>query len=267
MRARPCIAAILIGSISACGPSYSPDSYATSAVQQANKVEQGVIIGIREVSVTASGTVGGVTGAAAGGIAGAQVGAGPVSAFSALGGTLIGGLAGTAAEHIASDTKAYEYIVRKTSGDLVSVTQKDATPLTLHTKVLVIAGTQARVVPDYTVPGQAPASVEAKPAAVGGAAPPASAGTGPAQGMEAKPVAGETAPPPAAGPQPGAAPVQASPLTAPAGMPRDSGAPIPLVPPMEQTAQQPPGPVQTADPADAAKAAQPAGAPTPDTPR
>ncbi len=55
------------------------------------------------------------------------------------------------------------------NGDLVSVTQKDKTPLVLGQKVLVIAGTQARVVPDYTVPAVAlaprsGATVKADPA-------------------------------------------------------------------------------------------------------
>ncbi|MFL5255814.1 MAG: hypothetical protein ACJ8AI_23530 [Rhodopila sp.] len=143
---------LILAGLSGCGPSYSPDTYASSAVQQANKVEQGVVIGIRDVAVSASGTTGAVTGAAAGGIAGAQMGTGPTSAFASLGGALVGGLAGTAAEHVAADTKAFEYIVRKGNGDLVSVTQKDKTPLALGQHVLVIAGNQARIVPDYTVP-------------------------------------------------------------------------------------------------------------------
>ena len=57
-----------------CGPDYSPNTYASSAVQQANKVDQGVLVGVREVGVSASGTAGAVVGGAAGGIAGAQVG-------------------------------------------------------------------------------------------------------------------------------------------------------------------------------------------------
>jgi outer membrane lipoprotein SlyB len=141
----------LVG-LSGCGPSYSPDTYASNAVQQANKVEQGVVIGVRQVGVSAAGTVGTVAGAAAGGIAGAQAGVGPVSAITALGGSLVGGIAGSAAEHVSADTAAFEYIVRKPNGDLVSVTQKDKVPLALGQKVLVIAGNQARVVPDYTVP-------------------------------------------------------------------------------------------------------------------
>jgi outer membrane lipoprotein SlyB len=142
---------LLCAALAACGPSYSPDTYASTAMQQANKVEKGVIVGVRPVAVTAAGTVGAVTGAAAGGVAGAQVGGGPVGAFSAIGGSLVGGLVGTATEHTVSDTKAFEYIVRKPNNDLISVTQKDDTPLALGQKVLVIAGTQARVVPDYTM--------------------------------------------------------------------------------------------------------------------
>jgi outer membrane lipoprotein SlyB len=157
---------LVLAGLSGCGPSYSPDTYATNAVQQANKVEQGTVIGVRPVAVSASGTTGAVTGAAAGGIAGAQVGTGATSAFSSLGGALVGGLAGTAAEHVVADTSAFEYIVRKGNGDLVSVTQKDKTPLALGQHVLVIAGNQARVIPDYTVPpetGQAKSDKAAEP--------------------------------------------------------------------------------------------------------
>jgi outer membrane lipoprotein SlyB len=142
--------------LAACGPDYSPNTYATNAVQQANKVDQGVIVGVREVGVSASGTAGAAVGGAAGGIAGAQAGSGATSAFGALGGALVGGIAGSAAEHVVGDTRAFEYIIRKPNGDLLSVTQKDAEPLTVGQKVLVIAGNQARVVPDYTVPAQEP---------------------------------------------------------------------------------------------------------------
>ena len=42
--------------------------------------------------------------------------------------------------------------LRKPNGELVSVTQRDKVPLALGERVLVIAGPQARVVPDYTTP-------------------------------------------------------------------------------------------------------------------
>lgn len=151
--------------LAGCGPSYSPNTYASNAAQQANKVESGVIAGVRKVRISTSGTVGGVAGAAAGGVAGSQVGVGPTSTFSAIGGSLLGGIAGVATEHIVSDTNGFEYIVRKANGDMVSVVQKDAKPLWVGEKVLVIAGPQARVVPDYTVPFEAPEKTAARPAA------------------------------------------------------------------------------------------------------
>ena len=137
--------------LAACNPDYSANSYNSSAVQQANKVDQGVVIGRRLVGVIANGTAGAVAGGAAGGIAGSQVGNGVTSAFGALGGSVVGGLVGSAVEKTTGDTKAYEYIVRKTSGDLLSVTQQDSNPLEIGQKVLVIAGNQARIIPDYTV--------------------------------------------------------------------------------------------------------------------
>jgi outer membrane lipoprotein SlyB len=201
------IPVLVLAGITGCGPSYSPDTYASNAAQQANKVEQGIVVGVRKVAVSAAGTVGGVTGAAAGGIAGSQVASGPISAFTALGGSLVGGIGGAAVEHVTADTEAFEYIIRKPNGDLVSVTQKDKTPLALGQKVLVIAGTQARVVPDYTVPPSVKAGDAAKPDAASPAPKPDEA-----KAPEAKtPDAAQTGSSPAADTQTAAQPPQATP--------------------------------------------------------
>jgi outer membrane lipoprotein SlyB len=141
----------IVAALAGCGPDYSPNTYATDAVQQASKVDPGVIVGVRKVDISTSGTTGALVGGAAGGIAGAQAGEGAGKAFATLGSTLVGGIAGSATEHVVGDTSAFEYIIRKPNGDLLSVTQKDPTPLAIGQKVLVIAGKQARVVPDYTV--------------------------------------------------------------------------------------------------------------------
>ncbi len=138
---------------SGCGPDYSPDIYASAAAQKANKVDQGVIVGVRAVQISADPTIVATTGAAAGGIGGAQVGAGgAVSALGALGGSVAGGLVGNAVAHAGGDTMGFEYIVRKPNGDLLSVTQQDVQPLGIGAHVLIIEGAQARVVADYTVP-------------------------------------------------------------------------------------------------------------------
>jgi len=156
--------ALLPLGLAGCGGDYSPNTYAPAAVQQAAKVDQGVIVGIRAVDITSNGALGAATGAAAGGIVGSQApGGGMTAAIGAVGGSLVGGLIGTTAEHVSSDTTAYEYVVRKKSGELVSVTQKDKVAMHLGQAVLVIAGPQARVVVDYTMPDSPP---ETKPIAI-----------------------------------------------------------------------------------------------------
>lgn len=216
------ISALVLASMTGCGPSYSPDTYASNAAQQANKVEQGVVVGVRPVAVSAAGTIGTVTGAAAGGIAGSQVGVGPVSAFTALGGSLVGGIAGSTVEHVTADTTAFEYIVRKPNGDLVSVTQKDKTPLALGQKVLVIAGTQARVVPDYIVPPPAPAAKSAEAAKTDAAAP-----TSAQPSVPPAPAAQPVPAPPVPAPPVAAVPVAASPDDKPAAPPKPADSTTP----------------------------------------
>jgi outer membrane lipoprotein SlyB len=152
---RPSLAALAALAVLAagCTPDYSPNTYASNAVQQANKVEPAVVIGFRQVEISASGTVGAVTGGAAGGVLGAQVPGSSIStALGTVGGALVGSLAGTGLEHATADTTGWEYIVRKPNGELLSVTQREPTPLPLGQKVLVITGNQARIVPDYSTP-------------------------------------------------------------------------------------------------------------------
>jgi len=150
---------------------YSPNTYSSNAVQLANKVEAGSIVGFRQVAISASGTIGAVTGGAAGGVLGAQY---ADSALVAVGTTAVGLMVGSALDHAAGDSTGWEYIIRKGNGDLLSVTQRQRNPLELGQKVLVIMGPQARVVPDYSViPEQAvvepvaskPSVPENKPAA------------------------------------------------------------------------------------------------------
>src|SRR6185437_3063314 len=147
------------------------------------------------------------------------------SALGALGGTVLGGIVGSTVEHTTADTQGYEYIVRKTNGDLLSVTQKDATPLAIGAHVLIIAGNQARIVPDYTVTveGEQPAAKSAETA------------------PEAKaPVAATEPKPPAAEPE--AAPAAAHVAVTETPLPK-----IEASPPAPQSAAEPP----QADPAPA----------------
>jgi outer membrane lipoprotein SlyB len=184
--------------LAGCMRDYSPNTYSSAAAQQANKVTQGVVIGYREVMISADGTVGTVTGGAAGGVLGAQTpGSGVATALGTIGGTLLGGLIGTGVEHAAGDTRAFEYLVRQTDSSLVSVTQKDAAPLPVGEKVLVIAGNQARVVPDYSRPVPEATAAPAPPDAKREETPLAGAALGPP--VKLRP---EAAPPSSPAPEP-----------------------------------------------------------------
>jgi outer membrane lipoprotein SlyB len=140
---------------SGCASNYSPNTYASNAVQLANKVETGSVVGYREVKISSNGTIGAVTGGAVGGVLGAQY---ADSALAAAGASAVGLVVGNALDHAVGDTTGWEYIVRKPNGEMVSVTQREKKPLELGQKVLVIMGPQARVVPDYSsIPETPPA--------------------------------------------------------------------------------------------------------------
>jgi len=191
--------------LAGCNAGYSPNTYASSAAQEEATVQRGMIVGVRQVMISANGTIGAAAGGAAGGVAGAQVSGGPVvTALGAIGGTLVGGIGGTAAAHAVADTKGWEYIVQEAPGDkLVSVTQTSKTALPLGLNVLVIAGTQqARIVPDYTV--QIAAAPTAKPVATSIAKTAASSNGSATLEIDISPVL------PASG---SAGPLQAAPIT------------------------------------------------------
>ena len=240
-QARPALALLALLAAAACSPTYSPDDYATRAVQQTNRVDQGVIVGQRRVMVTAEGTTGAAAGAAAGGIVGAQTpGGNMASAIGGVGGALIGGLLGTATERVAGDTTAVEYIVRKENGDLLSVVQRDRVPLQVGERVLVIGGAQARIVPDYTrpVPGAG-----TTPATAGAGTPPA----GQAAAAGATPLPGAQA---AAGQLTGAATQAAAGALPPAATTPPAGATVPPQPVAAEPLDTPGAPGTAARPAE-----------------
>lgn len=142
---------LTVAALAGCTPDYSPNTYDSAAVQQANKVDRGVVIGFREVKISDDGTVGTVTGGAAGGILGAETDSPVVpTALTALGAAVVGGFVGATIQHTTGDTTGWEYIVREPNGDLVSVTQREPKPIPVGQNVLVIEGKQARIVPDYS---------------------------------------------------------------------------------------------------------------------
>jgi outer membrane lipoprotein SlyB len=210
----PRLAALLaLGALAACGSSFSANEYAARAVQQANPVQQGMIVGSRRVAIAAGGETGATAGAAAGGAIGGAAAAGNSvsTALGAVGGALLGSLVGTTAERATANTDAVEYIIRKNAdGELISVTQRDPVPIPLGTAVLVIAGNQARVVPDYIASqAEPPARLgQRRPAASRPEPAPATAPAPPAPVAESLPAAAPLA---QAAPEPAPEPPQSLP--------------------------------------------------------
>ncbi len=215
-RSGPTIALTMMAGVlvTGCAPNYSPDTYASAAAQQANKVDQGVIVGVRAIQISADTTLATAAGGAAGGVAGSTVGGGTTSALGAVGGSVAGGVVGNVIGHAAGDTDGFEYIVKKGNGELLSVTQKDPAPLAIGAHVLIIEGPQARVVPDYTVPEvvEAVHPEDGKPTTTATAAP--STATPPPPVVQPSVATPPAAPPPAA-PPPAAPAVVATPLAPP----------------------------------------------------
>lgn len=264
-------AAIVVGILAGCTPNYSPNTYAATATQQANKVERAVVIGFRQVKISTNGTVGAVTGGAAGGVLGSQSATiGLNSALGVVGGTAIGSLIGTSIEHVTGDTTGWEYIVRKPDGDLLSLTQKEERPLAVGQKVLVITGGQARIVPDYATDNEPPPAKDGKAGDKPKAEEPAKAEEPkPAERQpdESKPderkpdatVEAKELPPPAL-PSENAAPTQSAPPAEPATPePATKDGPIVITPPTARAAE-PDAPIATTPvPAPVDAAAPPAG--------
>jgi len=252
-----CLFIAAAGGLAGCTSDYSPNTYASNAVQQANKVEPGVVVGFRQVAISANGTVGAVSGGAAGGILGAQVGTGGMNAaLGTVGGTAIGGLLGTAMEHIAGDTTGWEYIVRKSNGDLLSLTQKEPQPLPIGQKVLVITGSQARIVPDYSTPAD-PAPAKADSPKADAPRPDAPKSETPKSDIKAVPLA------PPAEPVAPAAPAPAEQSAAEPAPPATGGGPIRLTAPTDTAPTAPTAPAAAPEPASPTPPEPPRAEPKP----
>lgn len=138
--------------ISSCSQNVSPTTYQVSEVGRASKVIPGVIIAKRSVTIDANSGAGGLTGVAAGATAGSTVGGGGVShILGALGGAVIGGLAGDKIDKSINQHRGLEYIIKLKNGKTISVVQADEMKFALKQRVLVIYGEKTRIIPDETL--------------------------------------------------------------------------------------------------------------------
>lgn len=141
----------LVVVLAACTPNISPDTYSVGSVGQVNRAVVGTIISARPVDVEGTRTgIGAGAGAIAGGAAGSTVGGNTqMNIIGAVGGALVAGVIGAAAEEEMTRQTGIEYVIETTNGAILTIVQGDDTPLLVGQKVLVIYGQRSRVIP-YT---------------------------------------------------------------------------------------------------------------------
>ncbi|EHM02013.1 outer membrane lipoprotein pcp domain protein [Acetobacteraceae bacterium AT-5844] len=126
-------------------------------------VSYGTIIGLRPVTVQArSGPgLGTAAGAVAGGVAGSFIGGDWRSnALAGLGGAVVGGLIGNAAERQVGTGQAVEFFVRLDQGGDISVVQTNEENLQFNDRVVIIHGDVTRI---SRASGSAPPTAYAPP--------------------------------------------------------------------------------------------------------
>lgn len=110
---------------SGCAPSLSGSAYGRTQAREAQTVQVGTVESAREVLIEGTKTpIGAATGAALGGLAASNIGGGRGKAAATIGGVVLGGLAGAAAEEGITRRRGLEIVVRLDSGRTVAVTQE-----------------------------------------------------------------------------------------------------------------------------------------------
>ncbi|MFA7431701.1 MAG: glycine zipper 2TM domain-containing protein [Rhodospirillaceae bacterium] len=136
--------------LAACSSPHTGDAYDRAEMGRSMSLERGTVLSVREVRVRGTeSNIGTGVGAAAGGIAGYQLGGDRwINALGAVGGAVLGGLAGSAAEEGLTRDTAQEIIVEKPGGATVVVVQKAGDyALAPGQPVVIVRGDRMRVVP------------------------------------------------------------------------------------------------------------------------
>lgn len=135
----------------ACAKDVSPSNYDADQIGYAAQVEPGVIVSMRNINIDRNTGVGAVAGAGAGAVAGSTIGgSSTVGAITAIGGAVLGGLAGNAAEGAILSKQGVEYIIKLDNGSTLSSAQANGLNLYVGQRVNVIYGKTTRIVPDDT---------------------------------------------------------------------------------------------------------------------
>lgn len=146
------IAFLLPFALAACAPNVRPDSYSVGSVGQVNRTVAGVVVSARPVTIDGTQGGGAAAGAAMGGVAGSAIGGGDrANAIGAIGGVVVGAIAGAASERSVSKAAGMEYVVQTDNGNMMTVVQGADPAFAQGARVLVLYGSPSRVIADPRV--------------------------------------------------------------------------------------------------------------------
>ena len=131
-----------------CAQDINNDSYQLSSVGEASRVEKGVIVDVREVRIQGNSQAGTLTGGLAGGVAASTIGRGRGSVLASVGGALLGAFVGGLTQKELTEQRAFQYIVRLTNGEMITVIQGVKNPLSVGQRVFVLYGPETRLIAD-----------------------------------------------------------------------------------------------------------------------
>lgn len=135
--------------ISGCASDIDSNYYSTGSVGQVSQAQGCTVVSVRPIKVSTQNGAGTAIGGIAGGIAGSQIGGGNTAhLLGAVGGAILGGFAGNAAQEGLTSQQGYEYIVRLDNGNTVSTTQGADVLLNPGQRCQIIFGNPARIIPN-----------------------------------------------------------------------------------------------------------------------
>ncbi len=140
-----CMTTALLG-VTACGIGDTNTTYDRAQIGRQGQTSTGRIISMTQIDIAGSNEMGGLVGAgvggALGGVGGSALGGGKGSTLFAIGGAALGALAGaamgSAAEQAATKDTAYEFMVQKSTGTIVSVVQTNELGLKPGDNVILV---------------------------------------------------------------------------------------------------------------------------------
>lgn len=135
--------------IAGCASDIDSNYYSTGSVGQVSQAQGCTVVSVRPIKVSTQNGAGTAIGGIAGGIAGSQIGGGNTAhLLGAVGGAILGGFAGNAAQKGLTSQQGYEYIVRLDNGNTVSTTQGADVLLNPGQRCQIIFGNPARIIPN-----------------------------------------------------------------------------------------------------------------------